>query len=59
LSGQDGDVITAIGDRATPDQPAMASVLSGLQPGKSVQVQVTRTDGSASSVTVILGELPG
>jgi len=54
-----GDVITAIGDRATPDQPAMAAVLSGFQPGQSVQVEVTRTDGSSFSVTVILGELPG
>jgi putative serine protease PepD len=54
-----GDVITAIAGRATPDQPSMASVLSGLQPGQSVQVQVKRPDGSVASLTVRLGELPG
>jgi len=54
-----GDVITAIGVRPTPDQPSMASILSGLQPGQSVQIRITRPDGSAASVTVSLGELPG
>jgi putative serine protease PepD len=54
-----GDVITGIGDRSIPDQPSMASALSALQPGQSVQVRVTRADGSAASVTVTLGELPG
>jgi putative serine protease PepD len=54
-----GDVITAIGGRRTPDQPNMASVLSGLQPGQSLQIQITRPDGSVASVTVTLGELPG
>jgi putative serine protease PepD len=54
-----GDVITAIEERPTPDQPSMASVLSGLQPGQSVQVQITRPDGSVASLSVTLGELPG
>jgi putative serine protease PepD len=54
-----GDVITAIGERPTPDQPSMASVLSGLQPGQSAQVQITRPDGSVASLSVTLGELPG
>jgi putative serine protease PepD len=54
-----GDVITAIGEGPTPDQPSMASVLSGLQPGQSVQVQITRPDGSVTSLSVTLGELPG
>lgn len=54
-----GDVITAIGERPVPDQPSMASVLSGLQPGQSVQVRITRPDGSLASVPVTLGELPG
>jgi putative serine protease PepD len=54
-----GDVITAIGERATPDQPSLASVLSGLQPGQSVRIQITRPDGSVASVAVTLGELPG
>jgi len=54
-----GDVITAIGERATPDQPSLASVLSSLQPGQSVRIQITRPDGSMASVAVTLGELPG
>jgi len=54
-----GDVITAIGERHTPDQLTMASVLSGLQPGQSVQVEITRPDGSVASMSVTLGELPG
>jgi S1-C subfamily serine protease len=53
------DVITAIDGRPVPDQPALASVLSGLRPGQSVQVQVTRPDGSKVSLSVILGELAG
>jgi putative serine protease PepD len=52
------DVITSIDGRAVPDQPALASVLSSLQPGQSVKVLVRRSDGSQVLVTVILGELP-
>jgi putative serine protease PepD len=53
------DVITSIDGRAVPDQPALASVLSSLQPGQSVKVLARRSDGSQILVTVILGELPG
>jgi putative serine protease PepD len=53
------DVITAIDTRSVPDQPALASVLSALRPGQSVQVHVTRPDGSEVSLPVILGELAG
>jgi putative serine protease PepD len=52
------DVITSIDGRAVPDQPALASVLSSLQPGQSVKVLARRSDGSQVLVTVILGELP-
>ncbi len=54
-----GDIITAIGGRAIPDQQTLASVLSGLQPRQSVSVTVTGADGSGTSVPLILGELPG
>jgi putative serine protease PepD len=54
-----GDVISAIDGRSIPDQQTLASVLSGLQPRQSVSVQVTRADGSGTSVPLILGELPG
>jgi putative serine protease PepD len=53
------DVITSIDGRAVPDQPALASALSSLEPGQSVKVQLRRSDGSAILLTVILGELPG
>jgi putative serine protease PepD len=54
-----GDVITAIDGRSIPDQQTLASVLSGLQPRQSVSVQVTRAEGSGTSLPLILGELPG
>jgi len=54
-----GDVISAIDGRAVSGQPALASTLSILRPGQSVQVQVARPDGSRASVQVVLGELPG
>ena len=54
-----GDVITAIEARPTPDQPTLASALSALQPGQSVQVHLARPDGSVASVPVTLGQLPG
>jgi S1-C subfamily serine protease len=53
------DVISAIDGRAVADQPALASTLSILRPGQSVQVQVARPDGTRASVLVVLGELPG
>jgi hypothetical protein len=34
-------------------------MLSGLEPGQSATVQVTRADGSEISLRVTLGELPG
>jgi len=53
------DVIKAIEGRPISDQPALASMLSGLQPGQSLNVQVLRPDASEISLRVILGELPG
>jgi putative serine protease PepD len=54
-----GDVVTAIDGRVIRDQPALASVLSTLVPGQSVSVKVTRPSGSAVSLQMVLGELPG
>ncbi len=54
-----GDIINAIDGRPVPDQPALASVLSSLQPEQSVDFQITRQDGSKISLPVVLGELPG
>lgn len=54
-----GDVISAIDGRVVSDQPALASALSSLQPGRSIPVQVIRPDGSRVSVQVTLDVLPG
>jgi S1-C subfamily serine protease len=56
---QPGDVITAVNGTATPDTETLAAVLAGLQPGQQVTVSVTKADGSTTTVTVTLGQLPG
>ena len=53
-----GDVISAVAGRVVSDQPALASVLSTLQPGHAVSIEVVRSDGSRATVQVTLGELP-
>jgi putative serine protease PepD len=52
------EVITVIDGKATPDQLTLASVLAGLRPGQTVEVKITRPDGSEGSLPVTLGELP-
>ena len=54
-----GDVITAVNGTSTPDTEALAAVLAGLRPGQQVTVSVTKADGSAATVHVTLGQLPG
>ncbi len=53
------EVITSVDGRPVPNQQALASVLSSLQPGQSVKVAVRQLDGTAILLTVVLGELPG
>ena len=52
-------LITAIAGKPTPDPSALAAVLAGLEPGQTVDVEITKRDGSTSTVKVTLGELPG
>ena len=54
-----GDVITAVDGKATPDTGALATVLAGLQPGQTVDVQLTRAAGTTTTVSLTLGQLPG
>ncbi len=54
-----GDVITAVNGTATPDTETLAAVLAGLRPGQQVPVSVTKADGTAATVQVTLGQLPG
>jgi putative serine protease PepD len=59
-AGIQADVlITEVAGKPTPDQPTLASVLAGLQPGQQVDVRIERRDGSTQTVRVTLGELPG
>lgn len=52
-----GDVITSVNGTPTPTMQALSEVLSGLQPGDQVKVELTHPDGSTDTVTVTLGEL--
>ena len=52
-------LITELDGKPTPDQPTLATVLAGLQPGQQVDVKIERRDGSTETKQVTLGELPG
>jgi S1-C subfamily serine protease len=54
-----GDVITSINGTSTPTTAALAEALAQLKPGDTAKVGLTRADGSKSTVSVTLGELPG
>jgi S1-C subfamily serine protease len=53
-----GDVITAVNGTPTPDAQSLAGVLAGLHPGQVAKVALTRADGSTTTVSVTLGQLP-
>lgn len=53
---RNGDVITAVAGKATPDANALASVLAQHKPGEKVPVKITR-NGQSSTVQVTLGTL--
>jgi putative serine protease PepD len=54
-----GDIITAINGKqvSTPDD--VATILADQAPGNKVTVTVTHQEGSHSTVTITVGELPG
>ncbi|GAA4221918.1 S1-C subfamily serine protease [Streptosporangium album] len=54
-----GDLIASINDKPTPTTQALSEVLSTLNPGDRAKVTIMRPDGSNSTVTVRLSELPG
>jgi S1-C subfamily serine protease len=54
-----GDVVVAVNGKATLSSDDLGSVLAALKPGEKVPVRVVHQDGSAATVTVTLGELPG
>ncbi len=53
---RNGDVITGVGGKATPDSNALATVLAQYQPGQKVPVKFVR-NGQTSTVEVTLGSL--
>jgi len=54
-----GEAITAVDGRATPNSASLAEVLAGLAPGQTVKVDIARSTGGTSAVTITLGQLPG
>jgi S1-C subfamily serine protease len=52
-----GDIITAINGTKTPDTQALSVVLATMKPGDKVDVQITKSDGSKTKVSVTLGQL--
>jgi S1-C subfamily serine protease len=52
-------LITKLDDQPTPDQPTLAAILAGLEPGQTVSVTIERRDGTTETKPVTLGELPG
>jgi putative serine protease PepD len=54
-----GDVITAIDGHQIQTAEDLTAALAGLQPGATVRLEVTRQDGSTSTVTAMLGTYPG
>lgn len=54
----EGDVITAVNEQQTPSASALSKVLAALSPGQTVPVALVRSNGSAATVRVTLGQLP-
>jgi S1-C subfamily serine protease len=54
-----GDSIDSIDGKAVASADDLATVLATLPPGKTVKVTITQSDGTSSTKTVTLGELPG
>lgn len=54
-----GDVITAVAGKTVTTSDELGTVVAGFRPGQTVRTRIVRQDGSATTVTVKLGELPG
>lgn len=54
-----GDIIVSAGGKPTPTTSALATVLAGLDPGRTVKVTVVRPTGARSTLSVTLGQYPG
>jgi putative serine protease PepD len=54
-----GDTIEAIDGKRVTSTDDLATALAAMAPGEKVTVMVTRPDGTSSTHTVTLGQLPG
>ena len=54
-----GDLILSLGGQSTPDSATLLQVLATLHPGDTVKIQVQAADGTKTTLTITLGELPG
>ena len=53
------DVIVSVNGTKTPTTAELSDVLAVLKPGDKAQVVVQHPDGSKTTTTVTLGQLPG
>ena len=54
-----GDIITAVNGTRTPDTETLSVLLAKLKPGDTASVDITKSDGSQTKVSVTLGQLQG
>jgi S1-C subfamily serine protease len=54
-----GDVITSIDGQAISSSVDVAGALARLKPGQTVEIAITKRDGSHETVNVRLGQYPG
>ncbi len=54
-----GEAIASVDGKPTATAGDLTTVLAGLQPAQSVKVDLVHPDGTKTTVTVVLGELPG
>ncbi len=54
-----GDSIESLGGQAIASADDLATVLASHQPGQKLKISFTRSNGSAATTTVTLGQLPG
>jgi len=53
------NAIDAIAGKDVSNAEALATALAGLRPGQTVEVAITRSDGTSATFKVKLGELTG
>ncbi len=53
-----GDIVVSINGTATPDSQTLIDLVAGHHPGDTIQVKLEHQDGTTSTVTLTLGQLP-